>query len=106
MANEMRLIDAYALAAKFMEYADIEFDGEGVANAIANSPTVDARPVVHGNWEDGRAVHNGKEVYKSIDCSVCHDIFKIESHDREYWKNRFKNCPFCGSQMDGGNEDG
>ena len=57
--------------------------------------------VVHGHWEDGCAVdHTGKEVYKSIDCSVCHDIFKIESHDREYWKNRFKACPFCGAVMD------
>ena len=48
MANEKRLIDAYALWAEFMDYADtgIEFDGEGVANAIANAPTVDAVEVV------------------------------------------------------------
>jgi hypothetical protein len=65
--------------------------------------------VVHAHWEDGCAVdHNGKEVYKSIDCSHCKEIFKIESHDREYWKRRFKVCPFCGAVMDGekGNEDG
>ena len=44
----MRLIDADALWAEFMELADtsIEFDGEGVANAIANAPTVDAVEVV------------------------------------------------------------
>ena len=44
----MRLIDANALWAEFMELADtsIEFDGEGVANAIANAPTVDAVEVV------------------------------------------------------------
>ena len=48
MATEKRLIDANALWAEFMELADvsIEFDGEGVANAIANAPTVDAVEVV------------------------------------------------------------
>lgn len=65
----------------------------------------DAVEVIHAHWEDGYAVHNGKEVYKSIDCSHCNDIFKIESEDREYWKERFKVCPFCGAVMDGdGNE--
>jgi hypothetical protein len=62
-------------------------------------PTVDAAPVVHAHWEDGCAIHNGKEVYKSIDCSHCNEIFKTE--DREYWKKRFKVCPFCGAIMDG-----
>ena len=44
----MRLIDANALWAEFMELADtsIEFDGEGVANAIANAPTIDAEEVI------------------------------------------------------------
>lgn len=60
----------------------------------------------HGTWLDGGAVHNGKEVYKSIDCSVCEEYFKVESFDREYWKARFKVCPFCGAKMDGGNADG
>jgi Zn finger protein HypA/HybF involved in hydrogenase expression len=62
--------------------------------------------VVHAEWIDGCAIHNGKEVYKSIDCSHCEEVFKIESHDREYWKARFKVCPFCGAKMDGGNDDG
>lgn len=56
--------------------------------------------VVHAEWLDGCAIHNGKEAYQSIDCSHCNDIFKIESHDREYWKKRFKVCPFCGAVMD------
>jgi hypothetical protein len=62
--------------------------------------------VIHAEWLDGCAIHNGKEVYKSIDCSYCEEVFKIESEDREYWKKRFKVCPFCGAVMDGGNEDG
>lgn len=67
---------------------------------------VDAVEVIHAHWEDGCAIHNGKEVYKSIDCSHCEGVFKIESETREYWKGRFKVCPFCGAIMDGGNEDG
>lgn len=61
---------------------------------------------VHGHWEDGCGVDRCcRKVYDSIDCSHCNEIFKIESHDREYWKKRFKVCPFCGAVMDGGNED-
>ena len=52
-------------------------------------------------WLDGSAYQNGKKVYDSIDCSHCEEYFKIESHDREYWKKRFKVCPFCGAKMDG-----
>ena len=69
-------------------------------NIIDDQPTVDAVPVVHGEWLDGYATQNGKVVYKSIDCSVCEEYFKIESYDREYWKARFKVCPFCGAKMD------
>ena len=69
-------------------------------------PTVDAVEVVHAHWEDGCAMHNGKEVYKSIDCSHCEEVFKIESETREYWKARFKVCPFCGAVMDGERREG
>lgn len=86
------------------------FQNNGIAHLhvadIDLIPRIDAVEVVHAHWEDGYAIHNGKEVYKSIDCSHCNDIFKIESETREYWKERFKVCPFCGAVMDGGNEDG
>lgn len=65
-----------------------------------------SEPVVHGEWIDGSAVHNGKEVYQSIDCSVCEEVFKIESHDREYWKKRFKRCFSCGAVMGERRTDG
>lgn len=70
-------------------------------------PTMDAVPVVHGEWLDGWAVdqRTGDKVYDSIDCSVCEEVFKIESHDREYWKGRFKRCFCCGAVMDGVHED-
>lgn len=74
-------------------------NGREIDEVIQTAPTVDAVEVVHARWEDGCAIHNGKEVYKSIDCSHCEEVFKIESHDREYWKARFKVCPFCGADM-------
>lgn len=81
--------------------ASVGYYTETIEEVLKQTKTVDAAPVVHAHWEDGCAIHNGKEVYKSIDCSHCNDIFKIESHDREYWKKRFKVCPFCGAIMDG-----
>ena len=72
-------------------------------NALMVQP-LEIEEVVHAHWEDGCAIHNGKEVYKSIDCSNCNEIFKTD--DREYWKARFKVCPFCGAVMYGGDEDG
>lgn len=99
MAKEQRLIDAEALKRRI---GDLHFLNYGMAiMAVCEAPAVDAVEVVHAHWKDGYAIHNGKEVYQSIDCSHCNDIFKIESHDREYWKKRFKACPFCGALMDG-----
>ena len=102
MTNEKRLIDANVLirdltAMKSM-YDAIELDG--MIKALKEAPIVYAVEAVHAHWEDGYAVHNGKEGYKSIDCSNCNGIFKIESEDREYGKERFKVCPFCGAVMD------
>ena len=107
MANEKRLIGANALSIKVMDasYWDNQ-DEDVIWNLVQDAPTVDAVEVVHAHWEDGCAMHNGKEVYKSIDCSHCEEVFKIESETREYWKARFKVCPFCGAVMDGERREG
>lgn len=112
MANEKRLIDANVLIDEIdgiykrhyinSSYQFIHDFFRAVFRKIHKAPTVE---VVHGQWLDGCAIHNGKEVYKSIDCSHCEEVFKIESHDREYWKARFKVCPFCGAVMDGERKD-
>ena len=116
MANEKRLIDTETVIRKLRNANCAECNVvrkvqcsacwvDDVVSLLDDAPTVDAVEVVHAHWEDGYAMHNGKEVYKSIDCSNCEDIFKIESHDREYWKARFKVCPFCGAIMDGERKD-
>lgn len=73
---------------------------------IKRLPAVYAVEVVHAHWEDGWGVdHVGAKAYDSIDCSNCEEYFKIESHNREYWKERFKVCPFCGAKMDGDGDE-
>ena len=103
-----RYIDADVMREDWLQNGENEcvYDTNAVLDSIDAQPTVDAVEVVHAEWLDGGAIHNGKEVYKSIDCSHCEGVFKIESETREYWKDRFKVCPFCGALMDGGNEDG
>ncbi len=108
MTNEKWLIDANEVIEETESIINFRkqhhmptIEYEALLGYLKNRPTVEAVPVVHGHWEDGYAIHNGKEVYKSIDCSVCDEVFKIESQGREYWKERFKCCPFCGTKMDG-----
>ena len=124
MENEKRLIDANVLKVLFDVRYDTAFIQERTRenkdqwngyctginwgrNTIASAPTVDAVEVVHAEWLDGSGMsRDGSIVYESIDCSHCKEVFKIESETREYWKDRFGVCPFCGAVMDGGNEDG
>ena len=103
MANEMRLIDT----AKFIN--DIHYYDEQQKNdrwttaeieyLLAEQPTVDAKPVVHGRWIEkidmvSSYLSGCEELFS--ECSVCH---AAEISGSNY-------CPNCGAQMDGGNEDG
>lgn len=106
MPNEKRLIDAKPLMENGWHLVQTGKSNVFLGSmSLADVPTVDAVEVVHAVWLYGYGVHGGTKKYESIDCSNCGDYFKIESHDREYWKERFKVCPFCGAIMDGGNED-
>lgn len=86
----MRLIDADAL--KQFEitmprgdgYSDFVFAGH-----IHQAPTIDAVPVVHGEW----IYLSGLDAFE---CSVC---------GRQMVRNIFDYCPWCGAKMDGGKDD-
>ncbi len=72
--------------------------------ALLLEETVDAAPVVHGEWNEGYTWNIAREKIEcyAIDCSECENTFKTKTEeDREYWKKRFKVCPFCGAIMDG-----
>ena len=64
---------------------------------IADMPTADADPVVHGRWKTKGYVCGGTE----YQCTACGET---------EWRTsiaRFRWCPFCGAKMDGGiNTDG
>jgi hypothetical protein len=102
----MRLIDADALKALFDEQYDTAFmqmhtrdnieHWNGVCagvnwgrNTMAEAPTVDAVPVVHGRWE----THN--QIDSVFYCSVCK--LNVSGFERR-WLNY---CPSCGVRMDG-----
>lgn len=76
----------------FMRYND-------VIAAIKNVPTIDAVPVVHGEWIDMQEDDSTEGMWR---CSVC-------------WSDRYFDimtptecgcfyCPNCGAKMDGGND--
>ena len=98
MENEQRLIkvcDATAvyngIALYMAENAylnDTALDVlEMVAKWLDEAPTVEAEPVVHGRWIEGKSLEK---------CSICGKKGFPE------WRY----CPNCGAKMDGGNEDG
>lgn len=91
----MRLIDADViirdLTAMKSLYDAIELDG--MIKALKKAPTIEAAPVVHGEW-----------VYDSIEsvwvrhkCSVCGFSKIMEKRTVHDWSY----CPNCGAKMDG-----
>ena len=94
MANEMWLVSAKDV--DFYAAQHFSFDiYTAVTTAVRGVPRVDARPVVHGRWEE-RYVPNGKYVaWDGFYCSAC---------DNKAAKSPY--CPNCGATMDGGDGDG
>ena len=95
----MRLIDADALKEKISED---HFKTYGNAmKCIMLAPTVDAVPVVHGDWTIIDDEYNMETIYQ---CSVCkEDFVTIDGETPQ--ENLWNYCPNCGAKMDGGNEE-
>lgn len=104
----MRLIDADALKVHLSNrYMDEIFPdwwelpiairekigllGSTFKQAILNSPTIEAEPVRHGKWVDGRPYTGSR--WKV--CSECHKSADHPAGGHEY-------CGHCGAKMDGG----
>lgn len=96
-----RYIDADALLkhARKMSGADWggEFWDEAVLTSdIKNAPTIEARPVVRGEWEPR------KDVIGFVRCSVCHDCNIYDDWpDGKKWNF----CPNCGADMRGDGDE-
>ena len=81
----MRLIDADVFLKEYCEpYPHIY---QAMSSAFKHAPTVDAEPVMHGEWLD----RNGESQFGT--CSVCGDRWGSISV--------MKYCPSCGAKMDG-----
>lgn len=96
----MRLIDADAITE--IVQLNIRLGNRtvfDVLNAIDDAPTIDAAPVVHGEWID-KLIPTGVSAFgvdemtcEEQECSVCH---------KKYWVGEQRNyCPNCGAKMDG-----
>ena len=88
----MRTIDADKLV-------DMLYDNEfavlcpldEVSGVVDACPTVDAMPVVHGRWIDGKCSNCGVD----IPTDDAHDV--IFGHECRF-------CYYCGAKMDGGTD--
>ena len=98
----MRLIDADALMKVIREHdyplrshfnsTDNGMFTIGVQQAVDDAPTIDAVPVVRGEWVKS-------DDYKGwLVCSACHDCYVDNA-----WVNgkKWRYCPNCGAKMDG-----
>ena len=87
-----RYIDADALIA----FANLHKGHKVDSNDIARFPTIEARPVVRGEWEART------DVVGFVRCSVCHDCNIYDDWaDGEKWNF----CPNCGADMRGTEDD-
>lgn len=103
----MRLIDADVITDhEIIDYLGISNASylPDVRDLLDVQPTIEAVPVVHGEWEEcdwlaydwnGECVRYPK---KAMKCSNCSNAFKKEL----LWKHNF--CPNCGAKMKGGTE--
>lgn len=90
----MRLIDADVLETKsktiYMEFENVAVPTRVISIADLHlAPAVDAEPVRHGAWIDGRPYVNSR--WKV--CSVCKECAPEPHAGYEY-------CPNCGAKMD------
>ena len=118
----MRLIDADALRADAITRSggtEFAFDNcypfWQFSQAIAQAPTIEAAPVVHGRWEWfeewSPSTPDAPRECESAGwrCGRCKNA--LEDMVGGYWDNpdeepNLNYCPNCGAKMDGGVSDG
>ena len=92
----MRLIDAEAFLKTEIDrcgsaplVGTCTSDNEYLSDRLKKAPTIEAKPVVHGRWEEAS---DGD----GIVCPFCRTDFCTIIYDTEY----FNYCPSCGAKMD------
>lgn len=106
----MRLIDADALKIYYEKHGDCDGSGwvyDSTIDCIDAQPTIEAEPVVHGEWRMDTEPDDG-----DCRCSHCHmTVYALHRKNHTMLKllgyelNTFyRFCPHCGAHMDGGDK--
>lgn len=100
-----RLIDVDALVDALMTYSwrdederlidDADEKREYIKQWLPDLPTVDAAPVVHGQWQWLSSTYDREPCEMRYMCDKCHH--ETITHGHEPWE---KYCPNCGAKMD------
>ena len=112
----MRIIDADVYAAELWKLrqnyqmlddthtADMIMHGIFSAEqALKEQPTVDAVPVVHGEWICHEMVSTFDGMMSGYSCSECCTFVSEEMFDSDEFPKDI--CGFCGAKMNGGNRN-
>lgn len=70
-------------------------------DAVEESPTIDAAPVVHGRWDERHVDYASDcaiDEVQALRCSVCR---RYLTTPYMYSFSEYKFCPNCGAKMDG-----
>ncbi|MDE5556970.1 MAG: hypothetical protein K2J32_04655 [Ruminococcus sp.] len=67
---------------------------ELIKERIGNAPTIDAKPVKHGEWTPDKVNEPTKLFY----CSECKGLIELSHYA---YKCYYNYCPTCGAEMDG-----
>lgn len=110
----MRLIDADTIfpnGCVTVWECDGAMTADGILKAIKDAPTVDAEPVRHGEWVDGRCSECGTEAPSTSWDDTVYDYDWEEnlrySHTETHTEYSVTDyCPNCGAKMIGGKQDG
>ena len=92
----MRLIDADVLERVIeIDMSGQSYDAYLIAKqAVAAAPTIDAVPVVHGEWSQRSCFDEDENVYV---CSVCDEPWTLTAGTP--LENNMHHCPNCGAKM-------
>jgi hypothetical protein len=110
----MRLIDADALMKVIREHdyplrshfnsTDNGMFTIGVQQAVDDAPTIDAVPMVRGEWKRGREFSSYPRVPFIGDAYYCSNCEEEAYWDTDYGQQLFGFCPNCGAKMEASNE--
>ena len=93
----MRLIDADALKKQYYPFpCAIGVENAVTIRAINEAPTIDAAPVMHGEWVLQGENEHDYETSLEEKCSLCgRYVYRYDTQPQDNY------CPNCGARMDG-----